>query len=95
MLSKGGLFQFYAGIEQLLWNLVLSLLLCGAFFSLSKKELVLALIIIGLNSYLLIFENKARHVYSFVPYLIIFSSVTLYKIKQQYLQIKSGHIKKL
>ena len=60
MLSKGGLFQFYAGIEQLLWNLVLSLLLCGAFFSLSKKELVLALIIIGLNSYLLIFENKAK-----------------------------------
>ncbi len=95
MLSKGGLFQFYAGIEQLLWNLVLSLLLCGAFFSLSKKELVLAIIIIGLNSYLLIFENKARYVYSFVPYLIIFSSVTLYKIKQQYLQIKSGHIKKL
>ncbi len=77
MLSKGRFFQFYAGIEQILWNSTLLLLLGNSLFIRKKNILTTAIIFTGSVAYILLFENRACYVYMFVPYIIILAMQTL------------------
>lgn len=86
MLSHGRFFQFYAGLNQTLWNTILLLLLASPLF-LKKNTYVVSLIFIGMNLYILLFENRACYVYMFVPYMIILAMYTLYQLKHRFVHL--------
>lgn len=86
MLSQGRFFQLYAGLNQTLWNTILLLLLASPFF-IKRKTYVASLIFVGLNLYILLFENRACYVYMFVPYIIILAMYTLFQLKHRYIHL--------
>lgn len=71
------LFPYYAHFKQIIWYIMLLLISCFAFFlpmkSIGDSESVIALTLVGLVLYLLIFESHPRYLFIFVPYMIIMS----------------------
>ncbi len=87
MTHNGKYFQYYVGFMQTIWNTILLLMLIGSVvYKTSYSNInnlgVLQLTILGVITYTLLFENRAKYLFMFLPIYGILSSLSLYYIRQ-------------
>lgn len=71
-------------IVQIIWFIVL-ILSCAMIFSnktLQYKNTIIMIVIIGIVSVVLLFEARARYLYSYSPFIILSAAVGLYQVNQ-------------
>ena len=78
---------------QVVWDSVLILLFLGAILSLREKgvENCLKLMILGITLYLMIFENRSKYLYMFLPVYLCLAGMGLYRMRK-FLSRKAIHI---
>ncbi len=69
---------------QVVWDSVLILLFIGAILSLREKgvENCLKLMILGITLYLMIFENRSKYLYMFLPVYLCLTGMGLYRARK-------------
>lgn len=85
IIHNGRYFQYYVGFMQITWNTMLILMLMGSVFMCgmnphTKMISVLQLTILGVITYTLLFENRAKYLFMFLPIYGILSSLSLHYI---------------
>lgn len=78
----GRFFSIFAGVEQTIWNMILLLIFLSTFVTKHKCTTVLQISFIGVITYTLLFENRAKYLFMFLPIFVILSSLSLYYIRQ-------------
>ena len=74
---NGDNYMVFVTLEQFVWILVLLLCMCSSFSMVKGKRnelLLLMLSLIGLTIYLLLFEVRARYLYTYVPIFCILAA---------------------
>jgi len=70
MISEQKGYNLFVAFEQIIWNTILIMLLMLAFVNPKKYHYELALAVIGVFFYLMIFETRAKYLYMLLPVFI-------------------------
>lgn len=97
--TEGSRYHLFATFEQLIWITVIFLCLVngiiikkrGAHFY-DSNEIAIVLSIVGLILFTLLFESRARYIYTYVPIFIVMATIGLRKIYCLYLYGKKVKI---
>ena len=89
--EDGSLYQISAGILQVAWDAVLLSLMAGAVL-LRKRETykLYQIMILGITLYLMIFENRSKYLYMFLPVYLCAAGISFAECKNQYIRMKNA-----
>lgn len=88
LIKDGQYFQMYVGLEQVLWNLTLLLMLASCFFMRDKLVFSLSLTFIGYLLYILIFENRAKYLFMPLPLFVMLASITIWRLRGAFMKLR-------
>lgn len=91
------LYQVFASIEQTVWYFVLLCIVCCIVPEKKENdaENLIALILIGVSLFLLLFECRARYLYIFSPLYVVLAGIGLNKASELYGRIRGKRNQKM
>lgn len=89
--DSGLLYQVFAGILQVAWDAVLLGLMASVILLRKKESFKLyEILIMGITLYLMLFENRSKYLYMFLPVYLCAGGVAFAECNNQYTRVKNA-----
>ncbi len=78
---EGSLYRLWSNFEQAVWLAILTLGLLSCLRKPNRRIAVVMLSVVGLTLFNMIFEARARYLYTYLPYFILLTSIGIGKLR--------------